>query len=197
MMDRSINLDLRSDCRSRCLSERSSECIRIFLFTLLVLLLTVPMILYGFVIMNSYNFYPETTCKYEGYRIGQDRGDYEGILEYMVWVNQDNQSEQGDRGYQTTIYYRSLLVIRASTKNKIIKYFSDHYNNQTTWKCWYERSNPQSGWIGFKPPYSGDGEAMVIAGFVIFIVFVFSLILYLVSIKSKYHRITTYDELVL
>ena len=185
MMDRSINLDFGSDCRSRYLSERSSRCLWIIGSAAVVLLLVTPMIVYGFVIMNSYNFYPETTCKYMGYKIGQDRGDYEGILEYRV------------RGNQSTIYYRSLLVIRASTKNKITIYFETHYNNQTTWKCWYERSNPQRGWIGFKPPYSSDGEAMVIAGFIILIVFIFSMILYLVTIKSKYHRISTYDELVL
>ncbi len=147
-------------------------------------MLVVPLIAYGFVALNSDSVYPETKCHYDGYQI-QDRScgthnlKYTGLLYY--WFHPSNNS----------IVYQNTNMYCSNQKLEIVQYFNSRYSNQTVWNCWYEKSDPSVGWVGFRAPYNVNGGGMVAAGFIIFGVFVFMISIYLIIHRRNkgYHPI--------
>ena len=154
--------------------------------------LAVPLIAYGFIVINSDYNYPETICTYIGYTIepyhcrgitlnGTNKiiGNYTGFVrfEYML--------------YNNTILYNQNDIICANSENDIIKFFNSHYHNDTTWNCWYKRSTPNI--IGFTEPYTVNGKAMVSVGFVILFIFIGVIIINIIHANKKqgYHEINS------
>lgn len=142
--------------------------------------LIIPLIIYGIVASNSEVLYKETTCYYIGYTIldkncGLRQNNYTGFLDFKFIIG-------------NIVINRDIDIYCSNIKQEIETYFKKNYNNQTSWPCWYEDSDPHSGWIGFSPPYDANGSMMVIAGIIIFLIYASTVGIYLIIQRNNTNK---------
>jgi hypothetical protein len=145
--------------------------------SIIVLGLVLSLIIYGS-ISNLYNYsYPQTICYYSGYNIinkpcSLSNEKFTGVLFYKFYVSKN-------------VIYRNIENYCGHTNQEVINYFRGNYDNYTSWPCWFQASNPETGWIGFSEPYD-VGEFMIIAGVIILVSYIIMIGIYLYIYKKKY-----------
>ena len=139
--------------------------------------LIVPLVIYGIVAARSETDYHQAVCHYRGYDIidqdcGMGQNNYTGILDFVFYIG----NIPIDRG---------INIYCGHTKDEVVTYFRSNYDNNTSWQCWYEVSDPHGGWVGFLAPYDVNGKMMLVAGIAIFLVYVGMIGTYLIIKKFK------------
>jgi hypothetical protein len=147
--------------------------------------LVIPLIINGIIARQAGYPYPGTKCYYNGYTIlnktcGLSRENFTGILDYKFYLPSET-------------IYRNVEIYCGHTSQEVINYFKINYDNNTYWACWYQSSNPKTGWVGFIQPYDTNGIILIIAGIVILLIYftLISIYLYIQHRNSiKYIDIT-------
>ena len=153
-----------------CSLKNYQKPIVIFGSLLIICFIAAPLIIYGIASINSNKYYTKTTCHYDGYMIlNKSCGIYNlkltGVLKYNLFNN-------------SNIRYLNLYC--SDKTNEIVNYFTKYYTNTTTWKCWYQKSDPH-GWIGFRKPYDVNGIGMIFGGSIILVIFACLLVIYVIK----------------